>query len=101
ERVVRDVAERYVRTLDLAPDQFGQFENSGRLRGGQVEVVVDRGRVLQRVHDAAGQVAAVRVVAHLRALAQDVQRVLALDDLLHEVGHDVGHRELHVARQDL
>ena len=36
-----------------------------------------------------GEVAAVGVVADLVALAQDVQRVLALEDLLHEVGHDV------------
>ena len=35
----------------------------------------------------------------LCAVAEDVQRILALHDLLHEVGHDVAHRELHVARQ--
>ena len=47
------------------------------------------------------EVAAVGVVAHLAAVAQDVQRVLSLEHLLHQVGHDVAHRELHVAAQDL
>ncbi len=50
------------------------------------------------VDDALGQVAAVGVVPDLVALAEDVQRVLALDDLLHEVGHDVAHGQLDVAR---
>ena len=53
------------------------------------------------VDDARGQVAAVGVVPDLVAGAEDVQRVLALEDLLHEVGHDVAHRQLHVAGQDL
>ena len=47
-----------------------------------------------------GQVAAVRVVPDLLAVAEDVQRVLTLDHLLHEVGHDVAHRELDVAALD-
>ncbi len=36
-----------------------------------------------------GQVAAVGVVADLVAVAQDVERILALEHLEHEVGHDV------------
>ena len=47
------------------------------------------------------EIAAVGVVADLRAVAEDAQRVLALHDLLHEVGDDVAHRELHVAAQHL
>ena len=54
-----------------------------------------------RQADAVGQVAAVGVVAHLGPVAEDVQRVLALEHLLDEVGHDVAHRQLDVAAHDL
>ena len=40
-------------------------------------------------------------MAHLRAAAENVQRVLTLDDLLHEVRDDVTHRQLDVAAEDL
>ena len=53
------------------------------------------------IGDPAGEVAAVGVVPNLRAVAEDVQRVLALEHLLHDVGNDVAHRELHVAAQHL
>ena len=46
-------------------------------------------------------VATVGIVADLRAVADDVERVLALQHLLHEVRHDVAHGELHVARHGL
>ena len=39
-----------------------------------------------------GEVAAVGVVADLVAVAEDVERVLALEDLVDEVGHDVADR---------
>ena len=48
-----------------------------------------------------GEVAAVRVVADLVAGAEDVERVLALEDLVDEVGHDVAQGELHVAAHDV
>ena len=38
---------------------------------------------------------------HLVPVAQDVQRVLVPDHLLHQVGDDVAHRQLHVATDDL
>ena len=38
---------------------------------------------------------------YLLAGTEDVQRVLALEDLLYQVGDDVAHRELDVAGQDL
>ena len=47
--------------------------------------------------DATRQVATVGVVPHLAAVSQDVQRVLALEHLLDEVGHDVAHRKRNVA----
>ena len=53
--------------------------------------------MLHRGHDPAREVAAVGVVPDLVAVAEDVERVLALQHLLHEVGDDVAHRELHVA----
>ncbi len=100
EGVVAHVVERLV-AVEPLPDVLGELEHGGRLGGRQVEVLVERGRVLHGVDDAARQVAAVGVVAHLVALAEDVERVLALGDLLDEVGHHVAHRELHVAALDL
>ena len=40
-------------------------------------------------------------MANLRPVAQNVQRILSLEHLLHEVGHDVAHRQLHVAAEDV
>jgi sensor domain CHASE-containing protein len=37
----------------------------------------------------------------LGAAPENVQRVLPLHDLLHEVGHDMAHRQLDVATEDL
>ena len=48
-----------------------------------------------------GEVAAVGVVADLVARPEDVERVLALEDLEHEVRHDVAQRELDVAAHDV
>ena len=81
ERRVGDVAERLAVAADLAPDRLGQLEHRRRRRRRQVEVVVDRVLRLHGEPDPVGQVAAVGVVADLVALAQDVQRVLALEDL--------------------
>ena len=53
------------------------------------------------IGDPAGQIAAVGVVPDLVALAEDVQRVLALEHLLHQVGHHVGHGQPDVAGQHL
>ena len=47
-----------------------------------------------------GQVATVGVVADLVAVAEDVERVLALEDLLDEVRHHVAHGQLDVAAKD-
>ena len=40
-------------------------------------------------------------MADLVPLAQDVQRVLPLEDLLHQVGHHVAHGQLDVSGSDL
>ena len=99
-RLVRDVPQRLV-PLDLAPDQLGQLQHRRRLGRREVEVLVDgRGR-LDGQADAARQVAAVGVVADLPAVAQDMQRILALEHLLDQVGHDVAHGQPDVARHDL
>ena len=101
ERRVGDVAERPAVAVDLRPDRLGQLEHRRRRRGREVEVLVDRRRRLHREPDPARQVAAVGVVADLRPVAEDVQRVLALEHLQHEVGHDVAQRQLHVAAHDV
>ncbi len=101
ERRIGDVAERLAVAADLAPDGLGQLEDRRRGRGRQVEVVVDGVLRLHRQPDAVGQVATVGVVADLVALAQDVERVLALEDLDDEVRDDVGQRQLDVAAHDV
>ena len=101
ERRVGDVAERAAVAVDLRPDALGELEHRRRRRGREVEVVVDRRRRLHREPDAAGEVAAVRVVADLRPVAEDVERVLALEHLEDEVRHDVRQGELHVAGHDV
>jgi hypothetical protein len=45
-----------------------------------------RSGVLQGAGDPAGEVAAVGVVPDLAAVAEDVQRILSLEHLLHQVG---------------
>src|SRR5260370_21222867 len=47
------------------------------------------------------QVAAVRVMTHLAAVAEDVQRILTFEHLLAQVGHDVAHGELDVPAHHL
>ena len=101
ERVVADDPQRHPGAVDLRPDQGGQFQHGGGFGGGQVEVLVQRAGVLQGGGDAAGQVAAIGVVADLGAVAQDVQRVLALEDFLDQVGDHVAHGQPHVPGHDL
>src|SRR5437016_8546732 len=50
--------------------------------------------------DASGQIAAIGIVTGLVAFAQDVQRILSFDYLLHQVGHHVGHGQPHIAAHD-
>ncbi len=101
ERLVTHEPQRLV-ALDLSPDRLGQFAvRSWTSAGREVEVLVACRLGLDGQADAAGEVAAIGVVADLAAVAQDVQRVLALENLLDEVGNDVAHRQLDVARHDL
>ena len=51
--------------------------------------------------NAFGQVTTVGVVTDLRAVTENVQWVLVLDDLLNEIRHDMAHGQLHIARQHL
>src|SRR5215469_735741 len=57
--------------------------------------------MLDRVSDAAGEIAAIGVMPDLGTVTEDVQRVLPLQNLLDEVRHDVAHGELDIARHDL
>src|SRR5260221_12413 len=79
EGVVGRIAEWHVRALDLAPDQLGELEHNGRLRGGEIEVVVECLGMLHRRDDALGQVVTVGVVTDLAARSKDVQGILALE----------------------
>ncbi len=101
ERRIAHEPERPPVGVDLAPDRLGQLEH--RRRGGrrEVEVLVDRGRRLHRQADPVGQVATVGVVADLVAGAEDVERVLALQALEHEIRDDVRERQLDVAAHDV
>src|SRR5262249_45122835 len=97
---VGDQPQRFVTSVDLPPDDLGELAHRRRAGGGQVEVLVHRLVGLHGEPDPAGKVAAVGVVAHLGTVAEYVQGVLAFQDLLHEVGHDVTHRQLDVAAAD-
>src|SRR5438046_766130 len=83
--------------MNFAPDQFGQLENRGRFPCRKIEVLVQRGGMLDTRTQAAGQVAAVSVMAHLTAIAKEMQRILSLQNLLYEIGQNVTHRQLDVA----
>ena len=87
--------------MHLRPDGFRQLQHGGGLGRRKVEVVVERRGVEHGLNDAACQVGAVGVVAHLRAIAEDVHWILTLEHLLDEVGNDMAHRQLYVPRQDL
>src|SRR5258708_25177914 len=83
------------------PHQLRQPQGGGRDRSRQVEAVV-RGRgVLEAEQNAASQITAIRIVARLAPVAENVQRVLALQDLLYEVRDNMRHRESNVAAHDL
>src|ERR1700692_434093 len=101
ERWVADVSERQAVALDPVPDLLGPGQGGGRLAGGKIEVVVERGGALHRRDDPFGEITRIRVMADLRPTSEDMQRVLPLDDLLHEVGNDVTHRQLDVAAENL
>ena len=95
------MTERYVATLDLAPDDLGKLQNRGGFGSRDVEVLVQCLWVLHASDDALRQVTTVRVVTDLVALAKDVEWILALQDLLHKVWHDVAHRQLDIPGENL
>src|SRR5262245_41904025 len=101
ERLVAHVAEGCICSAETAPDVLGKLQDRRRLCRRQVEIVVDCVWVLHRGHDASGEIATVRVVANLVPIPEDVERILALYDLLHQVRYDVTHRELHIAAEHL
>src|SRR5204863_4455476 len=101
ERGVVDMTEGDVGPFDLAPDQLCEVEYGRRFYRREVEVLVERVWALHCRDDPSGQVSAVCVMAHLRTVAEDVERILPLHDLLHQVGDDMAHCEADVATHDL
>lgn len=97
ERVVGDPPELLVDPSNPLPDLVSELKDGRRLRGGEVEVLVRRVRVLHGRDDSLGEVTAEGVVANLAPVTQDVKGVLALEDLLHQIGDHVAHGELDVA----
>ena len=51
--------------------------------------------------DSARQISAVSVVAHLFTVTQNVERILALDQLLHQIRNHVRHGQANVAAHDV
>src|SRR5439155_14286993 len=96
ERFVGNVPERITRP-DFLPDQLGELQHRHRLRGREIEIFVERLGRFDRQADSSSEVAAICVMPHLVAIAQDVQRILTLENSLHEIGHDVTHREANIA----
>src|ERR1039458_1716090 len=91
------MAERVVLTMHLAPDGWGQFQNGGASRSGKIEILIDRSRMLQTNFYSLGQIATIGVVANLISRTENVERILALEHLLHQVGDNVRHRKFHIA----
>jgi hypothetical protein len=83
----------FATAVALLPDRARELQDGRRVGRREVEVVVRSRSGETSRGDPAREVAAVRVAAHLVAGAEDAQRVLSLQDLLDEVGHDVAHRE--------
>src|SRR5260370_15458478 len=79
-RVVDDL-EWPVGPVDLAPDPVGELDDGRRLVGGQIEILVPCRRALDAQPDAARQVAAVGVMAHLATVTEDVEGILTTHHL--------------------
>ena len=88
---IADVAEWLAGAVDLPPDQLCQFQNRGTYRGREVEILVERSRVLDASADSAGEIAAIGIVAYLLTITQNVQRILALHQFLYQVWNHVRH----------
>src|SRR6266566_1475484 len=97
ERFVGNVSER-IAGADLLPDQLGELQHRHRLRRGEIEILIARIGRFDRQANSAREIAAIRVMPDLIATAEDVKRVLTLEDFLHEVGNDMAHREADVTR---
>ena len=80
---VADIPEWLAGAVDLFPDHLGQLENGRAHWGRKVEILVQGGRVFDANANSAGQVSAIGVVPYLLAVAKNMQRILALDQLLH------------------
>src|ERR1700678_1030235 len=51
--------------------------------------------------DSPGKITAIGVVPYLLAVAQNVQRILSLDQFLYQVGNYVRHGQAHIAAHDV
>src|SRR2546426_4490440 len=98
--LVRDDPRRHI-AADLPPDQLRELADAGRDGSGEVEVLVEGGRTGHAETDASGQVPSIGEMTDLVAISEDVERVLALQDLEDEVRHDMAHRQPYVAGKDL
>src|SRR5216684_503466 len=87
--------------MNLAPDRLGQLTYGRGAGRREVEVLVDGAGRLHGEPDPSREVTAIRVVADLAAVTEDVKRVLALEHLLAQVRNHVAHRELDVAAHDV
>src|SRR5262249_24143265 len=88
-------------SANLVPDPLREIENRGRLGRREIEVLVAGRRVFHCGDDPAGEIAAVRVMPDLRAVAENTQWVLPLDHLLDGFRDPGAHCELDVAARAL
>src|ERR1019366_5180144 len=83
--------------MDFAPDGFGQLEDGSARWSGKVEILIDRGGMLQANFYSLGQIATIRVVPDLISRTENMEGILAFEDLLRQIGHYMRHRQLHIA----
>src|SRR5690348_7500983 len=87
--------------MNLVPDGLSQLQHCSAGRRRQIEVLVLSRRMFDTQPDALRQIAAIGVVTNLASAAEYMQRLLPLEHLLHQVWHNVGHRQLNVAAHDI
>ena len=69
---VGHVIEGFAAAVNLLPDQFRPLQRSGSRRGGEIKVIVGRGRGFDAQADTLGQVSPVRIVPDLVAATENM-----------------------------
>ena len=72
-----------IRTVDLAPNHFGKFDDGRLLGSGEIEILIGGNWVIQCEDNSLGKIRTVGVVPRLGPVSLDVQSILSFQNLLH------------------